>query len=94
MLAENSLVLGVDQMSDQDADKPQVAKAVTVEVTPDQAQTISLGQSVGEVSLSLRQSADIASLTKKVTSVGDWPDRARARPRRSNGPRSARATPA
>lgn len=71
VLAENSLVLGVDQMSDQDADKPQVAKAVTVEVTPDQAQTISLGQSVGEVSLSLRQSADIASLTKKVTSVGD-----------------------
>ncbi len=71
VLAENSLVLGVDQMSDQDADKPQVAKAVTVEVTPEQAQTISLGQSVGEVSLSLRQSADIASLTKKVTSVGD-----------------------
>lgn len=71
VLAENSLVMGVDQMSDQDADKPQVAKAVTVEVTPDQAQAISLGQSVGEVSLSLRQSADVAALTRKVTSVSD-----------------------
>lgn len=71
VLAENSLVLGVDQMSDQDADKPQVAKAVTVEVTPDQAQALSLGLSVGEVSLSLRQSADVAALTKKVTSVAD-----------------------
>ncbi|MBA4010516.1 MAG: Flp pilus assembly protein CpaB [Phenylobacterium sp.] len=71
VLAENSLVLGVDQMSDQDADKPQVAKAVTIEVTPDQAQAVSLGLSVGEVSLSLRQSADVAALTKKVTSVAD-----------------------
>lgn len=71
VLAENSLVLGVDQMSDQDADKPQVSKAVTVEVTPDQAQSISLGQSVGEVSLMLRPSTDVATLTRKVTTVAD-----------------------
>lgn len=71
VLAENSLVLGVDQMSDQEADKPQVSKAVTVEVSPDQAQAISLGQSVGEVSLMLRPSADVATLTRKVTTVAD-----------------------
>jgi pilus assembly protein CpaB len=71
VLAENSRVLGVDQMSDQDADQPQVSKAVTVEVTPDQAQAISLGQSVGEVSLMLRGSADVGALTRKATSVAD-----------------------
>jgi len=40
VLAENVLVLGVDQSDNDEADKPVVAKAVTVEVTPDQAQTI------------------------------------------------------
>lgn len=71
VLAENSRVLGVDQMSDQDADKPQVSKAVTVEVTPEQAQAISLGQSVGEVSLMLRPAADVAVLSRKITRVAD-----------------------
>ncbi len=71
VLAENSLVLGIDQSSDVEADKPVVAKAVTVEVTPDQAQTISLAHAVGSVSLSLRQISDTAALTRKATSVSD-----------------------
>jgi pilus assembly protein CpaB len=71
VLAENSLVLGVDQSSDVEADKPVVAKAVTVEVTPDQAQTISLAHAVGSVSLSLRQVSDTSALTRKTTSVFD-----------------------
>jgi pilus assembly protein CpaB len=71
VLAEISLVLGVDQSSDVEADKPVVAKAVTVEVTPDQAQTISLAHAVGSVSLSLRQISDTSALTRKATSVYD-----------------------
>ncbi|WP_312162163.1 Flp pilus assembly protein CpaB [Phenylobacterium sp.] len=71
VLAENSLVLGIDQMSDQEADKPQVSKAVTVQVTPEQAQAISLGQSVGAVSLMLRSSTDVDALGRKVTTVAD-----------------------
>ena len=39
--AENVRVLGVDQTSDDASDKPVVAKAVTVEVTPEQAQQLS-----------------------------------------------------
>ena len=58
VLAENVRVLGVDQSDNVDADKPVVSKALTVEVTPDQAQSIQLGQSVGTVALSLRQLAD------------------------------------
>lgn len=71
VLAENSLVLGIDQSSDVEANKPSVAKSVTVEVTPDQAQTISLAHSVGAISLSLRQISDKEALARKATTVAD-----------------------
>ncbi|HEY3696561.1 Flp pilus assembly protein CpaB, partial [Phenylobacterium sp.] len=70
-LAENVRVMGVDQSDNVDADKPVVAKAVTIEVTPDQAQAISLAQSVGAVTLSLRQVADDTALVRKATTVSD-----------------------
>ncbi|HEX5380005.1 MAG TPA: Flp pilus assembly protein CpaB [Phenylobacterium sp.] len=71
VMAENALVLGVDQTSDQETDKPQVAKAVTVEVTPDQAQAISLAQSIGQVTLSLRQISDSAPLARHAITVAE-----------------------
>jgi pilus assembly protein CpaB len=71
VLAENVRVLGVDQNIDQGANQPQVARAVTVEVTPDQAQSISLAQAVGNVSLSLRHVSDQLPLTKRATTVAD-----------------------
>jgi pilus assembly protein CpaB len=71
VLAQNALVLGVDQTSDPSTDKPIVAKAVTVEVSADQAQTISLAQSVGELSLALRQTLDDAAVSKRMTTVAD-----------------------
>jgi pilus assembly protein CpaB len=71
ILAENVRVLGVDQSDNDQADKPVVSKAITVEVTPDQAQSISLGQSVGTVSLTLRHVADDTLLTRKSMTVGD-----------------------
>lgn len=69
VLAQNARVLGVDQSSD--ADKPTVAKAITVEVTPDQAQAISLAQAVGNVSLALRQSADAEPLKRSGMTLAD-----------------------
>jgi pilus assembly protein CpaB len=71
ILAQNVKVLGVDQIANENADKPVVAKAITVEVTPDQAQTITLAQSVGSISLALRQIADAAPLARQVTTVAD-----------------------
>lgn len=71
ILAENVRVLGVDQLDNVEANKPVVAKVVTVEVTPDQAQSISLGQSVGQVAFTLRHVADDAPLVKKTTTVAD-----------------------
>jgi pilus assembly protein CpaB len=71
VLAENVRVVGVDQSDNQSADKPVVVKAITVEVTPDQAQVITLAQAVGAVSLVLRQISDQAPLTRQVTTLAD-----------------------
>jgi len=71
VLAENVRVLGVDQMDNVEANKPVVAKVVTVEVTPEQAQTISLAQAVGSVTLTLRHVADSAPLVKKFMTISD-----------------------
>ena len=82
VLAENVRVLGVDQSANDEADKPVVSKAITVEVTPEQASAISLGQSVGTVSLTLRHVADDAPLAQKAMDVRDLGPG----PRRSSGP--------
>lgn len=84
VLAENVRVLGVDQSDNDQADKPVVSKAITVEVTPEQAQSISLGQTVGTVSLTLRRVADDAPLSRKATAVSDL----------GPGPRKAAGAPA
>jgi len=57
-LAQNLRVLGVDQSASVEASKPNVAKAITVEATPQQAAAISLAQSVGTVTLVLRKPHD------------------------------------
>jgi pilus assembly protein CpaB len=80
-VAENVLVLGVDQSDDQQANKPVVVKAITVEVTPEQAQAISLGEAVGTLSLSLRQVSDQAALARKTMTVAQL-DGVRPRPAR------------
>jgi|KBSSwiStaDraftv2_1062776.scaffolds.fasta_scaffold19678_6 pilus assembly protein CpaB len=71
ILADNLKVLGVDQSDDDTSTKPVVVKAITLEVTPEQAQLISLAQAVGTVSLSLRQVTDQAVSGKRVTTIND-----------------------
>ena len=70
-LAQNVRVLAVDQADSTADGKAIVAKAVTVEVSPDEAQSISLAQSVGVITLSLRQVADGAPLKRRATTVAD-----------------------
>lgn len=69
VLAENVRVLAIDQSDNDEVDKPVVARAVTVEVTPNQAQMIALAQNVGQVSLSLRQISDQAPLSRRAITV-------------------------
>jgi len=96
VLADNLKVLGVDQSDDDTSTKPVVVKAITLEVTPEQAQVISLAQAVGTVSLSLRQVGDQAAVDKRITTVFDLggyrarvataaPSAPRARPSRAAG---------
>jgi pilus assembly protein CpaB len=71
VVAGDVLVLGVDQSDNQDATKPVVAKAVTIQVTPLQAQEIALGQQVGALSLALRQVGDDMQPAKRATQVAE-----------------------
>jgi len=94
---ENVRVLGVDQAAQ--ADKPVVTKAVTLEVSPAQAQTVALAQTVGTVRLSLRNEEDDAKSAGGATTVADLGGAPRAAPaatvvRQVAAPRAVASAPA
>ncbi len=59
ILLHHVKVLAIDQVASERQEQPTVAKAVTVEVTPEQAQKILLANNVGKLSLILRQPGDV-----------------------------------
>jgi pilus assembly protein CpaB len=64
-------VLAIDQMADERAEEPDVAKAVTLEVDTLAAQKIALAASVGTLSLVLRRAGEaVAENTRSIT-LGD-----------------------
>ncbi|MCK4127358.1 Flp pilus assembly protein CpaB [Ralstonia pseudosolanacearum] len=70
IVLEKILVLAVAQEVNRDDTKPKVVNAVTLEVTPDQAEKLDLARSVGTLSLVLRNQvdphpADTAGATKR-----------------------------
>jgi pilus assembly protein CpaB len=68
VVLQNVRVLAIDQMADTSSDKPTVVKAVTIEVSTDQAQRVWLASSVGNLSLLLRKAGEVAAEpTKRVT---------------------------
>ena len=66
IVLEHILVLAVAQEQGRDDTKPKVVSAVTLEVTPEQAEKLDLARSVGSLSLVLRNQVD----TQLVTTVG------------------------
>ena len=60
VILQHVKVLAIDQVAGDQQERPTVAKAVTVEVTPEQALKILLATNVGKLSLILRQSAEMA----------------------------------
>src|SRR5690348_7616442 len=58
LLLQDVKVIAIDQIASQQKDNPTVAKAVTLEVTPYEAQKISLATNVGNLSLILRKAGD------------------------------------
>jgi len=53
-IMQNIRVIGVDQVSDEQSNTPEIARTVTVEITPQQGQKLALAQKAGSLSLSLR----------------------------------------
>ena len=71
IVLQNTRVLAVDQSADISADKPAVAKAVTLEVTSDQAQRVWLASSVGNLSLLLRRAGETGAVSTKRITLSD-----------------------
>jgi pilus assembly protein CpaB len=63
IVLERILVLAVAQEVSRDDTKPRVVNAVTLEVTPEQAEHLDLARSVGTLSLALRNQVDQKSPT-------------------------------
>ncbi|MGN6308092.1 MAG: Flp pilus assembly protein CpaB [Xanthobacteraceae bacterium] len=58
IILQNVKVLALDQSTSDTTGKPTVAKAVTLEVTPEEAQKVLLAANIGRLSLVLRQSGN------------------------------------
>jgi pilus assembly protein CpaB len=58
ILLQHVKVLAVDQLASERQEQPTVAKAVTLEVTPEQAQKVLLATNIGKLSLILRRPAE------------------------------------
>ena len=61
IVLERILVLAVAQEVSRDETRPKVVNAVTLEVTPDEAEKLDLARSVGTLSLALRNQVDPAA---------------------------------
>lgn len=68
-LLQNIKVLGVDQISTEDEDKPKVVNAVTLLVTPNEGKMLALGRQVGELSLMLRNEFDASIIEQEIVSI-------------------------
>lgn len=71
VLLQNIRVLAVDQLADDRVEKPTVVKSVTIEVSIEQAQKLSLAAAVGELSLVLRRAGSTLADAARRVSVGD-----------------------
>lgn len=82
VLIQNAKVLAIDQLAGERQDKPTVARAVTLELTVEQAQKVVLAQGIGRLSLVLRQNgAADANAAARVTAADLGPGAQAARDR-------------
>lgn len=100
LLIANVRVLAVDQTANESRNDPQVARAVTVEVTPEDAQKVALASEIGTLSLALRRAdeAGAAPADQNTIRIQDLRAEAAGRqpqaraPQRQAQPRPARAS--
>ena len=71
VMLQHVKVLAVDQLANERQETPTVAKAVTLEVTTEQAQKILLATNIGKLSLILRQQGENEPLTSRRVNESD-----------------------
>ncbi|HTH17656.1 MAG TPA: Flp pilus assembly protein CpaB, partial [Magnetospirillum sp.] len=71
VLLQNVKVLAIDQKANEHEGKPSIAKAVTLEVTPEEAQKLALGRTIGTLSLALRNFTDPQPVNSRMISIAD-----------------------
>ncbi len=69
VVVQGARVLAIGQLADTSTTDPQVTRSATLEVTPDDAQRIALGQLVGTLSLALRPTGDESRPLLQTTSA-------------------------
>jgi pilus assembly protein CpaB len=98
IVLERILVLAVAQEADRDATKPKVVNAVTLELSPMQAEMLDLARSVGTLSLVLRNQTDpnavaTAGITKSELLGHARPQPEPAKAAAANPPKVRRTAP-
>jgi len=63
IVLQNKRVLSVAQSTEQKDGKPQLARSITLEVTPEEAEKLSLASQEGQIALALRGLGDDAAIT-------------------------------
>ena len=71
ILLQHVKVLGIDQKANDDEDKPIVVRAVTLEVNPEESQKLALAQTVGSLTLALRNEANADATRTRTIRVSD-----------------------
>jgi pilus assembly protein CpaB len=71
VVLKNAKVLAIDQLADERAEKPSIAKAVTLEVDIAGAQKLSLAGQIGSLSLALRKAGDSEPVNSRPITLAD-----------------------
>jgi pilus assembly protein CpaB len=71
VVLQNIKVLAIDQIADERADKPSVARSVTLEVDLAAGQKLALASSIGTLSLVLRKAGEVAFDASRRITLGD-----------------------
>jgi pilus assembly protein CpaB len=85
LVLQNVKVLGIDQLADARAEKPTIAKAVTLEVDMVSAQKLAVASSAGNLSLMLRRAGDVAEEASRRISITDIGTQSAGKPATARG---------
>jgi pilus assembly protein CpaB len=93
LLITNVRVLAIDQIANENRNDPQVARAVTIEVTPEDGQKVALASEIGTLSLALRRADEAGEEAAPQQTIRTQDLRAEAEVRLTAAPAPRRAAP-